>query len=110
MFSARDLTLIESWRLKNDLNLDDFSGFWLSHAHNIEFLESVERALLQQIQGSAEFRAIFLTDKEHENKIFSSQAIAIYETHAQDFLKRLLIFCHIAPGPLLRAPELLSVT
>ena len=45
MFSARDLTLMESWRLKDDLDLDDFGGSWLSHAHNAEFLEGAKLAL-----------------------------------------------------------------
>ena len=36
--------------------------------------------------------------------------MAIYEAHAQDFLKRALVLGHIPPGPPLREPELLSVT
>jgi superfamily II DNA helicase RecQ len=110
MFGARDLTPMESWRLKDDLDLDDFGGSWLSHALNAEFLEGAEQALLQRIQGSTELRAMFLADRDGRCKALDLTAITIYEAHAQDFLKRLLILCHIAPGPPLRAPELLSVT
>jgi len=35
--------------------------------------------------------------------------LAIYESQAQDFLKRLLVLCHITSGQPLRQPELLSV-
>lgn len=110
MFGARDLTPMESWRLKDDLDLDEFGGSWLSHAHNAEFLEGAEQALLQRIQGNTELRAMFLANGDGRCKALNPTAIAIYEAHAQDFLKRLLVLCHIAPGPPLRAPELLSVT
>jgi hypothetical protein len=31
LFQARDLVPMESWRLKDDLDLEDFGGSWLSH-------------------------------------------------------------------------------
>lgn len=31
LFQAKDLTPMESWRLKDDLDLEDFGGSWLSH-------------------------------------------------------------------------------
>ncbi|KAF8847393.1 hypothetical protein BDZ45DRAFT_709692 [Acephala macrosclerotiorum] len=37
------------------------------------------------------------------------KSIAIYEAHAQEFLKRVLVLFHISLGPLLRELELLSV-
>lgn len=36
--------------------------------------------------------------------------MALYEAHAQEFLRRLVVLVHVAPGPPLQAPELLSVT
>ena len=46
MFQAKDLVPVESWRLKDDLDLEDFRGSWLSHPSNSEFLEGAELALL----------------------------------------------------------------
>jgi hypothetical protein len=36
--------------------------------------------------------------------------MAVYEAHAQDFLKSMITLIHVAPLPPLRAPDLLSVT
>ena len=36
-------------------------------------------------------------------------AIDVYEAHVQDFLKRLLVLCHVTSGQPLRQPELLSI-
>lgn len=85
--SGRDLIPLESWRLKDDLDLDNFGGSWLSHAHNAEFLDRAEQAFLQRIQDSTELRAMFLTDGQDGNKILCPKSMAIYEAHAQDFLK-----------------------
>jgi hypothetical protein len=51
LFQAKDLVPMESWRLKDDLDLEDFRGSWLSHPSNSEFLEGAELALLQRIQS-----------------------------------------------------------
>lgn len=40
---------MESWRLKDDLDLEDFSGSWLSYPSNAKFLEGAELALIQRI-------------------------------------------------------------
>jgi hypothetical protein len=109
MFQARDLTPMESWRLKDDLDLEDFGGSWLSHPGNSEFVEDAELALFRRIQENAELRAMFLTTATDSGVILCPKAMAIYEAHAQDFLKRVLVLCHIPPGPPLREPELLSV-
>ena len=109
LFQAKDLIPMESWRLKDDLDLGDFRGSWLSHPSNSEFLEGAELALFRRIQGNAELRAMFLTKAEDGSMILCPKAMAIYEAHAQDFLKRALVLCHIPPGPPLREPELLSV-
>jgi hypothetical protein len=36
---------MESWRLKDNLDLEDFGGSWLSHPGNSEFLEGTKLAL-----------------------------------------------------------------
>jgi hypothetical protein len=109
LFQAKDLILIESWRLKDDLDLEDFSGSWLSHPSNTEFLEGAKLALFQRIQGNTKLRAMFLTKAKDRSIVLCPKAIEIYEAHAQGFLKRALVLCHIPPSPLLREPELLSV-
>jgi hypothetical protein len=48
---------MESWRLKNDLDLEEFKGSWLSHPRNSEFLNGAELALFRWIQGNAKLRA-----------------------------------------------------
>jgi hypothetical protein len=100
---------IESWRLKDDLDLEDFRGSWLSHPSKSEFLEGAELALFRRIQGNAELRAIFLTKAKDGSIVLYSKAMEIYEAHTQDFLKRVLVLYHISPSLLLREPELLSV-
>jgi hypothetical protein len=110
LFKSRDLTPMQAWRLRDDLDLGDFGGSWLSHAGNAEFLEGADVALLRQIQGSSELRAMFLAEAADGSVRLSPKAMALYEAQAQDFLKRLLVLCHIPPGQPLREPELLSVT
>ncbi|TVY12645.1 hypothetical protein LARI1_G008837, partial [Lachnellula arida] len=105
----KDLTPIESWRLKDDLDLEDFGGSWLSHPGNSEFLEGAKLALFRRIQGNAELRAMFLTKAQDGSMVLCPKAMEIYEAHAQEFLKRALVLCHIPPGPPLREPELLDL-
>jgi hypothetical protein len=109
MFQAKDLIPMESWRLKDDLDLEDFGGSWLSHPGNSEFLEGTELALFRRIQGNTELRAMFLIKGKDGSMVLCPKAMEIYEAHAQEFLKRALVLCHIPPGPPLREPELLSV-
>jgi hypothetical protein len=52
---------------------------------------------------------MFLTKAKDGSIVLYPKAMEIYETHAQEFFKRALVFCHIPPGLLLREPELLSV-
>ena len=109
LFQAKDLIPMESWRLKDDLDLEDFGGSWLSHPSNSEFLAGAELALFRRIQGSAKLRAMFLTTAKDGSIVLCPKAMEIYEAYAQAFLKRSLLLCHIPPGPPLREPELLSV-
>ena len=90
-------------------SLEDFGSSWISHPGNFEFLEGAALALFRQIQSNAQLRAMFLTTAADGSTALCSNAIAIYESHAQEFLKRMLVLCHMPPGPLLREPELLSV-
>jgi hypothetical protein len=109
LFQATDLTPMESWRLKDDLDLDDFGGSWLSHPSNSEFLEGAELALFRRIQGNTKLRAMFLTQGQDGRMMLCPKAMDIYESYVQDFLKRVIVLCHIPPGPPIREPELLSV-
>ncbi|KAH8749835.1 hypothetical protein BGZ57DRAFT_968312 [Hyaloscypha finlandica] len=88
LFQAKYLIPMESWRLKDDLDLEDFGGSWLSHPSNAEFLEGTELALFWRIQGNAELRAMFLTKAEDRSMVLCPKAMEIYEAHAQEFLKR----------------------
>jgi hypothetical protein len=40
---------MESWRLKDDLDLEDFRGLWLSYPSNLEFLKGTKLALFRRI-------------------------------------------------------------
>ena len=52
-------------------------------------------------------RAFFRQDRD-SNIHINSTAMSAYEADMQLFLGRLLVLCHIVPGPPLRAPEILS--
>ncbi len=89
--------------------MEDFGGSWLSYPSNAEFLEGAELALFRRIQGNAKLRAMFLTKAKDRSIILCPKAMDIYEAHAQEFLKPVLVLCHIPGGPPVRASELLSV-
>ncbi|KFY31542.1 hypothetical protein V493_01014 [Pseudogymnoascus sp. VKM F-4281 (FW-2241)] len=109
LFGGEGLVPMESWRLKDDLDLEDFGGSWLSHPSNSEFLDGAELALFRRIQGNAKLRAMFLTTAADGSVILCPKAMKIYEAHAQGLLGSGLILCHVLLGPPLRASELLSV-
>lgn len=98
LFNTRDLVPMESWRLKDDLDLEDFGGSWLSHAENSEFLGGSELALSRRIQSNSQLRAMFLTTATDKSTTLYPHAIAIYELHAHEFLKRVVVLCHIPLG------------
>ncbi|KJZ70351.1 hypothetical protein HIM_10242 [Hirsutella minnesotensis 3608] len=62
-----------------------------------------------RIDGLAGLRQVFVRDGPAGQKVLCRKAIAIYEAHAQEFLKRLATLIHVSPCPPLRASELLSV-
>ena len=109
MFQTRDLVPMESWRLQDDLDLEDFGGSWLSHPGNDAFPKDSDLALFRQIQGNTKLQTMFLTTAEGGGVALCPHAIAIYESQAQDFLKCVLVLCNVSSGPPLREPELLSV-
>lgn len=113
LFDAHDLVPMQSWRLKDDLDIDGFGRSWLDEPANAVFLEKANVALLRRIRASPALRAMFLVeaeDKRDGSISLSSKAMAIYEAHAQELLRHLLILCHITSGQPLREPELLSIT
>jgi Lhr-like helicase len=110
MFQTEDLAPMQSWRLQDDLDLEDFGASWISLRSNAEFVSQSGVALLRLIRASAELRAMFMTRVRDGEDRLCPQAMAMYEANAQEFLKRVLILCHIPPGQPLRESELLSVT
>lgn len=117
LFGASELVAMQAWRLRDDLDVDDFGRSWLDHPGNAAFLEQAEMALLRRIHASPELSAMFVVKavdgtagRSGSSARLSPKAMAIYEAHAQELLRRLLLLCHITSGQPLREPELLSVT
>jgi superfamily II DNA or RNA helicase len=110
LFGARDIASIEAWRLQDDLDLDDYGGSWLTDERNAEILEGTQDALLRQIEGRADLRRVFVRTDPDGMTYLCSKAIALYEAHVQEFLKRMVTLMAVPPGPPLRSPELLSIT
>ena len=52
---------------------------------------------------------MFLVEGLDGTIVFNSRAIDVYEAKVQDFLKRILVLCHITAGQPLREPEVLSI-
>ncbi|RYO78256.1 hypothetical protein DL766_009855 [Monosporascus sp. MC13-8B] len=44
LLGAADLALMESWKLRDDLDTDDFDGSWLTDARNAALLDGSEHA------------------------------------------------------------------
>ncbi|RAL58160.1 hypothetical protein DID88_002364 [Monilinia fructigena] len=110
LFGMPDLITMVSWRMKDDLDSEDFGDSWLSHSHNSEFLEGADLRLFRHIKTNSKLRTTFFKADQGGGLILCPKAMKIYEVQAQEFLKRLLVLCHISPGPPLREPELLSIT
>ncbi|ELR07740.1 hypothetical protein GMDG_08537 [Pseudogymnoascus destructans 20631-21] len=111
MFKSNELVPMQSWRLRDDLDTEDAGVSWLTNKGNTELVQSADIALLGMIQGSAELRRMFIIEaKDGDGMMLSVKAIAVYEGYVQQFLKQLLVLCHITAGQPLREPELLSIT
>lgn len=109
LLGSTDIVPIESWRLHDDLDVEDYGGSWLTDGRNAEVLAGTQDALLRQIERRPELRRVFVRDGADGEKCLCTKAIAIYEAHVQEFLRRMVTLVHISPCPPLRAPELLSV-
>ncbi|KAM0190601.1 hypothetical protein ACHAPI_009357 [Fusarium lateritium] len=123
---GQDITPIEAWRLHDDLDLNDYGASWMTDERNSEILAGSRDILLRQIEGKAAPRRVFIrSDQNYHCHGGSSnngggggeprlrlcpQAMAIYEAHVQEFLKRMLTLIQVPAGPPLRSPELLSTT
>ncbi|WKT54448.1 Protein of unknown function DUF3505 [Fusarium oxysporum f. sp. vasinfectum] len=110
LFGMRDITLIEAWRLHDDLDIDDYGASWLTDERNREILAGTHDALLRQIEGRADLRQVFVRLDPNGGVRLCPKAIAIYKAHIQEFLKRILAPISVPSGPPLRSPELLSIT
>ena len=51
IFGVDSLPLLESWRLRDDLDLWQYSDSWLQHFQNRELVAGTDLVLLYQIQG-----------------------------------------------------------
>jgi hypothetical protein len=127
---------IEAWKVKDDLDLDEPGGSWLTDRRNAELLQGTESALLRRIRESPALTALYVRDSalaapwagsppatgpgsgssgsssrgSGPAKTLCPKAIALYESRVQEFLRRLAVLVHIPAGPPVRAPELFSVT
>ncbi|KAI5455818.1 hypothetical protein BGZ63DRAFT_349926, partial [Mariannaea sp. PMI_226] len=117
LFGANDIIPIEAWRLHDDLDAEDYGGSWLTDKRNEELLSGTHDALLRQIEQRAELRQVFVRNERDDTsgscegkRLLCRQAMAVYESHAQEFLKLMITLKHVSPAPPLRAPELLSIT
>lgn len=59
---ATHLIPLESWRLKDDLDLEDFGGSWLSHPGNAELVQNADVVLVRHIQNTPQLRKMFLRE------------------------------------------------
>ena len=110
MFGTTDLPSLEAWRLKDDLDSEDYGGSWLSHPLNQDLVKDSDRALMLQIQRRPKLQATFLLEADEGGFKLCPAAMRLYEDRVQEFLSRLLILFHVPPAPPLRAPEMLSLT
>jgi hypothetical protein len=121
LFGMEDVAPIEAWRLNDDLDLEDYGASWMTYSRNREILAGTHDALLRQIEGRASLRRVFIRPDQRGLRksggggsgggtCLCPKAMAIYEAHVQEFLRRMLTLIQVLPGPPLRSPELLSIT
>ncbi|KAJ6787592.1 hypothetical protein PWT90_08516 [Aphanocladium album] len=105
---AGKLANVQPFSVEDSLEDTSYGTSWLDHAANKAYTCHHKTALLECIRSDPDLcRAFFRQDKGGAVAIHST-AMATYEADAQLFLGRLLVLCHIVPGPPLRAPEILS--
>ena len=113
LFQANDVVRLSADMLYDDLDNEEAGESWLADGRNLGLLAGSEDSLLQQIEGRADLRDLFLQlDKASDDSgelELCSQAIAVYEASVQEFLQSLLVLLFISPMPPLRAPEFLSI-
>ncbi|RKK86034.1 hypothetical protein BFJ68_g17172 [Fusarium oxysporum] len=117
LFGMEDIAPIEAWRLHDDLDLDDYGASWMTLERNSEILTGTHDALLRRIEGKAALGRVFVRPDHHLSQHHDGgeirlcpKAMAIYEAHVQEFLKRMLTLIQVPAGPPLRSPELLTIT
>jgi hypothetical protein len=116
LFGMEDIAPIEAWRLHDDLDLDDYGASWMTLERNSEILTGTHDALLRRIEGKAALRRVFVRPDHHLSQHrdggeirLCPKAMAIYEAHVQEFLKRMLTLIQVPAGPPLLSPELLTI-
>jgi hypothetical protein len=110
LLGAKDLPVMESWKLHDDLDRDEFGASWLNDPRNADLLQGSQEALLHHIWASEVHRRMFLRDGPDGGTGLCPKAMALYEVYSQDFMERLSNLMIISPGPAVRMPEHGSVT
>jgi hypothetical protein len=88
-----DVAPIETWRLNNDLDLEDYGASWITDNRNREILAGTHDALLRQIEGRASLRRAFIRSDQRGGRksgggnsggtCLCPKAIAIYSEEAE---------------------------
>ncbi|KAG8664814.1 uncharacterized protein FPOAC1_013594 [Fusarium poae] len=108
--SGSDDKTVKIWDAATGRVFDDYGASWLTDGRNREILAGTHDALLRQIEERADLRQVFVRLDPDGGVRLCPKAIAIYEAHVQEFLKRMLAPISVPSGPPLRSPELLSIT
>lgn len=102
------LANVQPFSVEDSLEDKAYGTSWLDHAANKAYTSNHTTALLECIRSDPDMcRAFFRQDRDGD-VIINSTTMSAYEADVQLFLGRLLVLCHIVPGPPLRAPEILS--
>ena len=70
LFGAKDVAIMEAWRLQDDLDTEDCGGSWITDARNADLVGGTHDALLRQIEQRADLRRIFTQVDGGEKKAF----------------------------------------
>ncbi|KAM6508149.1 hypothetical protein FALCPG4_018036 [Fusarium falciforme] len=115
LLGCKDISPVEAWRLEDDLDTDEYGDSWLRDPRNADVLGPTEDALLLEIESRESLRQAFVQTEGRSRQgtsagpQFRPEAVDVYESHVQEFLRRMVTLIHVPAAPPLRAPELLSI-
>lgn len=110
LLGARDLPVIASWKLHDDLDREEYGASWIDDPRNRDLLQGSPEALLRQIWADDVHRGMFVRDGPQGVRMLCAKAMALYEVYAQQFMERLSNLVLISGGPAVRIPEHVSIT